>query len=120
MIRAYLLTTGKDGNSHVVPGRISEKIVIGAESIMFQETPAGSHFDWHDAPTTQYVITLDGTLEFTNHDGTTFTIKPGDILIAEDTKGTGHKWRLVDDQPWRRAYVVFPEGTDVQFVPDEA
>lgn len=118
MIRAYLLTTGPDGHSHVKPGRISERVVIDAKSIMFQETPAHSTLDWHDAPTTQYVITLAGTLEFTMHDGSVFLIHPGDILIAEDTTGTGHKWRLTDDQPWRRAYVVFAENTEVQFVPD--
>ena len=31
---------------------------------------------------------------------------PGDILLAEDTTGTGHSWRLVDDQPWRREDVA--------------
>jgi hypothetical protein len=33
-------------------------------------------------------------------------LRPGDVLLSEDTSGTGHKWRLTDDQPWRRAYVV--------------
>ena len=32
--------------------------------------------------------------------------RPGDILLAEDTTGGGHRWRLTEDQPWWRAYVT--------------
>jgi len=31
---------------------------------------------------------------------------------------TGHKWRLINDEPWKRAYVVFKTGADTHFVPD--
>jgi quercetin dioxygenase-like cupin family protein len=68
-------------------------------------TPAGSALDWHTAPHVQYVITLSGTLEFTTRDGETFVLRPGEVLLAADTTGTGHRWRLIDDQPWRRLYV---------------
>jgi hypothetical protein len=27
------------------------------------------------------------------------------VILAEDTTGGGHRWRLVDDAPWRRVYV---------------
>jgi hypothetical protein len=27
------------------------------------------------------------------------------VILAEDTTGGGHRWRLVDDEPWRRVYV---------------
>ena len=50
-------------------------------------------------------MTLSGTLEFTTRDGETFVLRPGDVLLAADTTGTGHRWRLIDDQPWRRLYV---------------
>lgn len=53
----------------------------------------------------QYVITLSGTLEFTTRDGETFVLCPGEVLLATDTTGTGHRWRLIDDQLWRRLYV---------------
>jgi hypothetical protein len=46
------------------------------------------------------------------------TIHPGEILVAEDHTGSGHKWRLINDEPWKRAYVVFRQGVDTQFVPD--
>lgn len=118
MIRAWLLYTGTDGDTHLLRGSISEGALVKAQSIQFSETPAHSSFDWHDAPTAQYVITLSGVLEFTTKGGESFTLQPGEVLVAKDTTGTGHKWRLIDDEPWRRAYVVFSEGTDPQFIPD--
>jgi quercetin dioxygenase-like cupin family protein len=120
MIRAYRLYTGSDGSSHVVRGSVSAGKFVEAESILFKETPAHSSLDWHDAPTTQYVITLAGVLQFTTLGGETFTIRPGEVLVAEDNTGSGHKWRLVNDDPWKRAYVVFKEAADTHFIPDPA
>ncbi len=120
MIRAYRLYTGSDGNSHVDTGSVSAGALVAAESIHFKETPAHSSLEWHDAPTTQYVITLAGILEFTNRDGKTFVIHPGEILVALDTTGSGHKWRLINDESWKRAYVVFKAGADPHFVADPA
>ncbi|HET6895822.1 MAG TPA: hypothetical protein VFH72_10625 [Candidatus Baltobacteraceae bacterium] len=118
MIPAHRLYTGPDGASHVEHGSITGDMLVQAESIEFKETPAHSAYDWHDAPVPQYVITLSGTLEFATRDGETFTIRPGDVLLAVDRVGSGHKWRLIDDQPWQRAYVVFKPGEDPQFVAD--
>jgi len=120
MIRAYHLYTGPDGHSHVVRGNIIGDEVIGAESLLYEESAPHSSLDWHRAPTTQYVLTLSGTLEFTTHGGETFTIHPGEILVAMDTTGSGHKWRLVDDQPWKRAYVVFKKDAKILFRADDA
>jgi quercetin dioxygenase-like cupin family protein len=118
MIKAYQLYTGADGDSHVTYGSVSANELVAAESILFKETPAHSSFDWHNDPIPQYVITLSGVLEFTTKGNETFTVHPGEILIAIDHTGTGHKWRLVNDEPWKRAYVVFKKGADTRFVPD--
>ena len=117
MIQAFSLHTGPDGHSHVTSGSMVDNEVLAAESILFEETPAHSSLDWHNAPTTQYVITLSGTLEFVTHGGETFIIHPGEILVAMDTTGSGHKWRLIDDKPWKRLYVAFKAGTKVNFLP---
>lgn len=114
-IRLVRLATGDDGESHVteeevrldeVRGPNALSAILAAGHVSFEETAAGSALDWHPAPARQYVITLSGTLEFTTRGGETFTLRPGDVLLAEDTAGGGHRWRLVDDQPWRRAYVT--------------
>jgi hypothetical protein len=111
LIRLY---TGDDGESHFEAGSIDLPHVEGtarrspswaSTAVRFEESAAGSSLDWHCAPIRQYVITLRGTLEFETRLGQRFTLAPGIILLAEDTHGGGHKWRLTDDQPWRRVYV---------------
>jgi quercetin dioxygenase-like cupin family protein len=116
-IRAFKLYTGHDNASHVLEGTIDEKARTDVVAIHFKETPAHSSYDWHPDPEPQYVITLSGTLEFTTRGGETFVLRPGDVLLAEDNVGTGHKWRLIDDQPWRRAYIVLKPGAKDSFVP---
>jgi quercetin dioxygenase-like cupin family protein len=105
VIRCIHLFTGPDGRSHVEQLDVPLGGLQAAKAVHFEETTAGSALDWHVAPCRQYVITLSGTLEFTTRDGETFILKPGDVLLAADTVGTGHRWRLIDDQPWRRLYV---------------
>ncbi len=87
-----------------------------ATSVSFQETKSGGTFAWHDAPARQFVITLSGTLDFQTRGGEHFTINPGDALLAEDTSGGGHSWRLVDGEPWRRVYLILAAGVSVPFV----
>ena len=84
-------------------------------AISFQETASGGTFAWHTAPIRQLVITLSGTLDFQTRDGKHFLIHPGNVLLAEDTAGSGHSWKLTDDAPWRRAYVVLRPGATVPF-----
>ena len=124
MIRCVRIWTGDDGNSFFEEGTIDlpngdrGDVLSGnvpASSISFRETNSGGAFAPHDAPTRQLVITLAGTLEFKTASGATFLIHPGDILLAEDTAGSGHSWRLTDDQPWRRAYVIIGAETEVPF-----
>ena len=118
MIKAYKLYTGGDGHSHFTEGTVAESNLTDVASILFKETPPLSVYGWHTAPTTQYVITLSGTLRFETLTGEIFILKPGEVLIAMDTTGTGHKWQLIDDQPWRRVYILFKEGAEINFIPD--
>jgi hypothetical protein len=119
-IRLVRLYTGDDGQSHFAVGQVAlhRHDALNAISsagpagaISFEETAAGASLAWHSAPHRQYVITLTGQLEFETRDGTKQVIEPGDILLAEDTTGSGHRWRLTDDQPWRRAYIALPRAS---------
>jgi quercetin dioxygenase-like cupin family protein len=111
VIRLY---TGDDGESHFeeapmelprLEGSAHRSQSWDATQVSFEESPPGSSLEWHRAPARQYVITLTGTLEFETRLGETFTLAPGIVLHAEDTTGGGHRWHLIDDQPWRRVYV---------------
>src|SRR5580658_394149 len=122
MIRCVRIWTADDGNSSFEEGQIDLSggargdvlsAIVLSSSISFRETKAGGAFEWHDAPVRQFVLTLSGTLEFTTRRGDKFLIHPGDVLLAEATAGSGHRWRLVDDEPCRRAYVVLPLGIKV-------
>lgn len=125
MIRCVRIWTGPDGDTLFEEGTVDlpkgerGDVLSGtveAASISFRETEPGGSFSPHRAPTRQFVITLAGTLEFRTAKGATFTIRPGDIVLAEDTTGSGHSWRLMDDQPWRRAYVIVGADTPVPFI----
>ena len=117
-LRAVKLYTGPGNASLMLEGTIDERARTEVIAIHFQESPAHSSYGWHDTPEPQFVITLSGTLEFTLRDGKTFVLRPGDVLLSEDHKGSGHKWRLIDDQPWRRAYVVLKPGVKDSFIPN--
>ena len=115
MIRCVRMWTDESGNSVFEEGCISLSdeergdslsAKIPASSVSYRETKPGGFFGAHCAPTRQLVLTLSGTLEFATATGHTFVIRAGDVLLAEDTTGSGHSWRLTDDQPWRRAYIV--------------
>lgn len=118
MIKAYKIYTGSDGHTHIATRTVTEDQLFTAQTIRFKETSPYSVYDWHTAPVIQYVLSLTGTLQFETFSGETFILKPGEILIAKDTTGTGHKWKLVDDQPWKRAYVAFDAAIEANFVED--
>jgi hypothetical protein len=124
MSRCVRLWTGEDGNSHFEEGAIHLEPGargnllsgrIATTTISFRETASGGAFAWHTAPDRQLVITLSGTLDFETRQGEHFLIRPGDILFAEDTVGSGHSWSLTDAEPWRRAYAVLQPGAPVPF-----
>jgi mannose-6-phosphate isomerase-like protein (cupin superfamily) len=124
MIRCVRIWTGEDQNSHFEEGWIELKPGAHGDLLSgnlttahasFQETKSGGTLAWHTAPVRQLVITLSGTLDFQTRGGEHFMLKPGDILLAEDTAGGGHTWKLVDDQPWRRVYVVLGQNVPVPF-----
>lgn len=126
MIRCVRLWTGDDGNSLFEEGFIDLAEGMRGDAVgkpvrvrelSFQETGSGGSYVWHQDPVPRFVITLSGTLEFEVKSGATFTIRPGDILLAQDNSGTGHNWRLIGDEPWRRAYVVYEEGAELCFIP---
>ena len=125
MIRCVRIWTGADNNSHFEEGVIDLNLKndrgdvlsskFSTQTVAFQETGSSGTFAWHNDPIRQLVITLSGTLDFVTRNNEHFTINPGDILLAEDTTGTGHSWKLIGNDPWRRAYVILAPDAIVSF-----
>jgi quercetin dioxygenase-like cupin family protein len=127
LIRCVRLWTGSDDASHVQIGRLdmvrgrnadSVSAEMSASHMTVEETASGGSLAWRTAPVRQLVVTLGGTLIFSTRDGEQFTLRPGDVLLAEDTAGSGHRWRLEGSDPWRRMYVVLADCADVPFIAD--
>ena len=100
--------TGDDGESHFedvqIPlksfgpgGMLSEPVT--ATSVIFRETGSDYNLDFHPAPRRQYVVNLKGSVELETGSGEKRILGAGDILLAEDTTGRGHKSRAVDSEP---------------------
>ena len=107
-MRITRLFTGDDSESHFedIDIDVRSRGQIGALStrfpatgVVFRETPADYDYDWHNAPARQYVVMLEGSVDVQVGDGSTRRFGPGDILLAEDTSGRGHKSRAVGNQP---------------------
>lgn len=108
------LYTGEDNQSHfedcVMPveqsptGRMSEK--MSATGIIFRENDPSYNLDWHPAPARQFVIMLEGLVEIEVGSGEKRLFQPGDILLAEDTTGQGHRSRIPDGNPRRSIFVT--------------
>jgi len=79
--------------------------LIPCDSVRLAETEPGGVYDWHPAPRKQVVVTLTGSIEFTFGNGEVLLVNPGDVFLAADVEGRGHKWRIVGDEPWQRLYV---------------
>ena len=108
MIRCIRLWTGDDDESRFEEGCIALDAgphgdlasgKVSATTVSFQETASG------------------GTLDFETRTKRTFALRPGVVLLAEDTAGGGHSWRLIDAEPWRRIYVVLGREAKVPFQP---
>ena len=111
--------TGEDGESHFECTEVAllsqddssaVSKLYDAHEVQFEETISGGSFDWHNAPRRQFVVTLCGRLQFETRLGETQEIAPGDVLLAEDTTGGGHRWKLGHDDPWRRIYGHLESG----------
>ena len=117
VVRVY---AGDDGESHfedvdiVVAsqsgmGKLS-KLIRGA-GVMFREVDGDYDLDFHTAPRRQFVVNLRGAVDITVGSGEVRRLDSGDILLAEDTTGRGHKSRAVDGQP--RTCLFVPIDDDV-------
>ncbi len=93
--------------------------VFHAGQVFYKVTEAGATAEWHLDSTRQFVITLQGHLAFETESGQQFELQRGDILLAEEVAGKGHRWRMLGDEPWVRVYVTLPADVEIPFKANE-
>lgn len=121
--RTFRIWEDESGESHVgelsVPLRLvdfappSPAMAVGelvpATGTHFLAAPPGWDSPLHRAPRRQYVVGLRGTIEARASDGSTFRLRPGDVVLLEDTTGVGHASHVVGDEDWLALVVVLNE-----------
>ena len=117
-IRAIRLYNLPDGSCTFETGKIHNRVTIETKGFFAQ-----THIDpyqrvAHPAPRKQFVATLQGKLQFTVTNGETFIIEPGILLIAEDTEGEGHTWKIIEGDIWQRIYIPLEENAHNHFIAD--
>ncbi len=117
-IKAVWLYNLPNGGCTFKTGTIPNRITLEVNGFFAQTHIDDYQKTSHPAPRKQYVVTLAGKLEFTVTNGDTFIVEPGVILIAEDTHGHGHTWRLTEGDTWQRLYLPFTYEGNKHFVED--
>ena len=78
----------------------------GVKAFFFREVPAGYQYTWHNVVCREYVVTLEGKAEIEVSSGDKRLFGKGDVLLAEDVSGSGHKTRVIGKKPWRQAFIT--------------
>lgn len=117
-IPAVRLVNNPDGSCTFEKGRIPTLKHMNTTTFWMSNKTEEWEKNAHPAPRRQYVITLKGNIKFKVTDGSTFIIKPGIVLLAEDLKGKGHSWDMVKSKEWERLYIPIEENADDFFVSD--
>ncbi len=84
-------------------GRLSEPMPV--TGVVFRETDPDYDLDWHCAPQRQLIVLLDGEIEVEVTSGDTRRFSGGEVLLVEDTTGTGHRTRSLGDRPRRSLFL---------------
>ena len=89
-------------------GRLSRAYAV--TSVVFRENDPSYDFDWHCAPRRQFIVLLDGEIEVEVTSGEKRRFRGGDILLVEDTTGTGHRTRAVNDGVRRSLFIPLTDS----------
>ena len=92
----------KDGG---IIGKLSE--ALPATSVIFREVEPSYDWDFHTAPQRQYIILLDGEIEIETSLSEKRTFKGGDVILAEDTTGKGHRTKNLTPIKRRSIFITF-------------
>ena len=84
-------------------------IPIEAKTIKIFRAPPEFAMEWHPAPSKQFIMVLSGAMEVESGDGEKRQFQTGNVLLAEDTTGQGHKTRTVGKKELVCAWIKINE-----------
>lgn len=125
-MKLHRIYTGEDNHTHfgTITIDLNDQGEIGclsdrfpAESVIFRTNEGTYDFDFHHAPQRQLIVLLEGEIESENILGETRRYKAGDIVLVEDTWGSGHKTKSIDGQHRRSLFI--PVGDTYFGEPDD-
>jgi hypothetical protein len=111
------LYTGTDDRSHFeeieVPFESREDFGLftipePAKAFFFREIPPDWKYEWHNVVCREYVVMISGEAEIEVGSGDVRLFRPGDVLLAEDMTGQGHRTRVIGRKVWRQFFVTLP------------
>lgn len=114
-MKAFKLFNTPDNKSAFEEGSVPELTHIKISHFFTQTNIEEYQKHAHPAPRYQFVVTLKGKLKFTVSDGSSFIIEPGVLLIANDLKGEGHTWEIIEGNEWHRMYLVLSSESQDYF-----
>jgi len=79
-----------------------------AKAVFFREIPPGWVYAWHNVVCREYVVMIDGEAEVEVGSGEKRVFRKGDVLLAEDLAGQGHRTRVLGKKVWRQVFVTLP------------
>ena len=87
---------------------LSESVAV--TSVQVRRTNENYFLDWHPAGRRQLVVTISGESEIELEGGRKIRLRPGHILLAEDTTGQGHISRAVGSKDRTSLDIALAEG----------
>ena len=84
----------------------------GASRYGFECVHPGWHGDWHPVPQRVLAVYLSGAGTIEASDGEMRDLRPGTILLAEDTTGKGHVSRVTGTEDMLVLILMLPDISD--------
>ena len=108
------LFTGRDAQSHfedlpieLLPVEYAQiSLPIPVNQALFGVTHDVEEIGWHNTTLRQYIIILKGSMEIEVGSGECKIFEAGDVLLAEDTTGSGHVTRSLSREAVQ--YIILP------------
>jgi hypothetical protein len=101
-----IISTDQSGNScfrsgqeALLPAKLGSITKMLAVNTMFFGEGPEQEQDWHNPQQRLFIVVLSGIIQIEASNGELKNFNPGEILLAEDLTGKGHKTRNLSKEP---------------------